>query len=77
MKLVLEIKGNKIPKENDVLVFDEENQCWKIISKNEFLKDIRKEFKDLKEEFKKTQEKCIETQENVQTMAKIMKEGME
>ena len=77
MKLVLEIKGNEIPKENDVLVFDEENQCWKIISKNEFLKDIRKEFKDLKEEFKKTQEKCIETQENVQTMAKIMKEGME
>ena len=77
MKLVLEIKGNKIPKENDVLVFDEENQCWKIISKNEFLKDIRKEFKDLKEEFKKTQEKCIKTQENVQTMAKIMKEGME
>ena len=46
MKLVLEIKGNKIPKENDVLVFDEENQCWKIISKNEFLKDIRKELKD-------------------------------
>ena len=77
MKLVLEIKGDKIPKENDVLVFDEENQCWKIISKNEFLKDIRKEFKDLKEEFKKTQEKCIKTQENVQTMAKIMKEGME
>ena len=77
MKLVLEIKGNKIPKENDVLVFDEENQCWQICSKNEFLKDIRKEFKDLKEEFKKTQEKCIETQENVQTMAKIMKEGME
>ena len=77
MKLVLEIKGDKIPKENDVLVFDEDNQCWKIISKNEFLKDIRKEFKDLKEEFKKTQEKCIETQENVQTMAKIMKEGME
>ena len=77
MKLVLEIKGDKIPKENDVLVFDEENQCWKIISKNEFLKDIRKEFKDLKEELKKTQEKCIETQENVQTMAKIMKEGME
>ena len=77
MKLVLEIKGDKIPKENDILVFDEENQCWKILSKNEFLNDIRKEFKDLKEEFKKTQEKCIETQENVQTMAKIMKEGME
>ena len=77
MKLVLEIKGDKIPKENDVLVFDEENQCWKILSKNDFLKDIRNEFQDLKEEFKKTQEKCIETQENVQTMAKIMKEGME
>ena len=77
MKLVLEIKGDKIPKENDVLVFDEEKQCWKILSKNEFLKDIRKEFKDLKEEFKKTQEKCIEMQEDVQAMAKIMKEGME
>ena len=36
MKLVLEIKGDKIPKENDVLVFDEVNQCWKILSKNEF-----------------------------------------
>ena len=27
MKLVLEIKGDKIPKENDVLVFDEEKEC--------------------------------------------------
>lgn len=76
MKLVLEIKGDKIPKENDVLVFDEVNQCWKILSKNEFLKDIRKEFKELKEEFKKTQNKCIEMQEDVQAMAKIMKEGI-
>lgn len=76
MKLVLEIKGDKIPKENDVLVFDEEKQCWKILSKNEFLKDIRKEFKELKEEFKKTQNKCIEMQEDVQAMAKIMKEGI-
>lgn len=76
MKLVLEIKGDKIPKENDVLVFDEVNQCWKILPKNEFLKDIRKEFKELKEEFKKTQNKCIETQEDVQAMAKIMKEGI-
>lgn len=77
MKLVLEIKGDKIPKENDVLVFDEVNQCWKILPKNEFLKDIRKEFKELKEEFKKTQNKCIETQEDVQAMAKIMKEGIQ
>lgn len=77
MKLVLEIKGDKIPKENDVLVFDEVNQCWKILSKNEFLKDIRKEFKELKEEFKKTQNKCIEMQEDVQAMAKIMKEGIQ
>ena len=76
MKLVLEIKGDKIPKENDVLVFDEEKQCWKILSKNEFLKDIRKEFKDLKEEFKKTQKKCQETQDDVKQIAKIVKENV-
>lgn len=76
MKLVLEIKGDKIPKENDVLVFDEEKQCWKILSKNEFFKDIRKEFKVLKEEFKKTQKKCQETQDDVKQIAKIVKENV-
>lgn len=76
MKIVLEVKGSENPKNDDILVYDKELECWQICSKNEFLKDIRKEFNDLKEEFKKTQEKCIETQENVQTMAKIMKEGM-
>ena len=76
MKLVLEIKGDKIPKENDVLVFDEEKQCWKILSKNEFLQDIRKEFKGLKEEFKKTQKKCQETQDDVKQIAKIVKENV-
>lgn len=77
MKLVLEIKGEKIPKTNDLLVYDAVNECWKITPKNEFLKDILKEFKGVKEELKKTQEKCVETQEDVQAMAKIMKEGME
>ena len=77
MNLVLEIKGEKIPKENDVLVYDEVNKCWKILSKNEFLKGVLKEIRELKEEFKKTQNKCIETQEDVQALAKIMKEGME
>lgn len=74
--MVLEIKGDKIPKNNDVLVFDEVNDCWKIIPKNEFLKDILKEFKDVKQEFKKIQKKCVETQNDVKEMAKIMKEGI-
>ena len=51
MKIVLEVKGSENPKNDDILVYDKELECWKICSKNEFLKDIRKEFKDLKEEF--------------------------
>lgn len=77
MKLVLEIKGDKIPKNNDVLVYDAVNDCWKIISKNEFLKDIKDEFREMKEEFKKTKNKCIETQEVVKEIANIVKDGME
>lgn len=77
MKVVLEIRGEITPKNNDVLVFDAVNECWKIIPKNEFLKEIKEEFKGIKEEFKKTQNKCVEMQEDLQAMAKIMKEGME
>ena len=77
MKIVLEVKGDLNPKNNDVLVYDVENECWKISSKNELLKDIRKEFNDLKKEFNKTQKTCITTQEAVKEIAKIVKDGIE
>jgi len=76
MKIVLEVKGIENPKTDDILVYDKELGCWKILSKNEFFKDIRKEFKDLKEEFKKTQKKCQETQDDVKQIAKIVKENV-
>ena len=45
MKLVLEIKGDKIPKENDVLVFDEDekiknNRLGLLRSVNSFIQEI-------------------------------------
>ena len=40
MKIVLDLKLDREPKENDVIVF--QNGCWKVISKESFLANFKK-----------------------------------
>lgn len=77
MKIVLEIRGNTPPKTNDLLVYDEVNEVWKICSKNDFLKEVYDKIKVLEKTCKNTQEKCKEAQQDVKKIAKIIKEGIE
>lgn len=76
MKIVLEIRGNTPPKTNDMLVYDEANDCWKICPKKEVFKDVFDKIKELEKTCKNTQKKCQETQDDVKQIAKIVKENV-
>ena len=76
MKVVLEIKGDRTPKQNDILVYDSVSEAFIFCSKYDFLKEIHKEIRDLREKCEETQKKSAETQEDVQRIAKIVKEGI-
>lgn len=76
MKVVLEIKGDRTPKQNDILVYDSVSEAFIFCSKYDFLKEVHKEIRDLRETCKETQNICAETKQDVQTIAKITKEGI-
>lgn len=40
MKIVLDVEEKKLRKRNDVIVFDNVKNKWKVISKLEFLEDV-------------------------------------
>lgn len=40
MKIVLDVEEKKLRKRNDVIVFDNAKNKWKVVSKLEFLEDV-------------------------------------
>lgn len=76
-KLVLDVQLRNHLKESDLIVYDEKKECWQVIPKALFLNGIKKEFKELKKQVEDLQAKYDEVLNNVQTMARIMREGLE
>lgn len=87
MKVVLDLKLDREPKENDVIVF--QNNVWKVISKESFFAkhiiENRQSFKSIDENERKLDEKIDKTKEKLEkdiqklqkdliAIAKIVKE---
>ena len=67
MKLLLEIRGK--PSAGDILAYDERNECWDVVKKDEFLAIVRKEAMErLGEEMeyrRKNEEKLVRLNERI------------
>lgn len=75
-KLVLEVRGADKPNQSDLIVYDKINACWVVSSKSKFLAKTEKEIENLKTTINKLREEVKQAKEDIQTMAKIMKEGI-
>lgn len=75
-KLVLEIKGAEQPNENDIIVYDKIHNAWKTVPKSLFLGKTNKEIENLKTTIGILRQEVNQAKEDIQTMAKIMKEGI-
>lgn len=77
MKIVLDLKLDRQPKENDVIVF--QNGVWKVISKESFfakhINENRQSFKSIEEKEQKLDKKIDKTKEELeQDIQKLQKD---
>ncbi len=75
-KLVIEVKENKEPKQDDILVYNDTLECWEYKSKVDYLKGCHKDYLSLEKRLNQTNNRIDVLQEDIQRMAKIMKEGI-
>lgn len=76
MKIVLDLKLDGQPKENDIIIF--QNGNWKVITKESFfakhINDNRQSFAAIERNEKKLEEKIGRLQKDLVALAKIVKE---
>lgn len=75
-KLVLEVRCTDTPNHSDLIVYDKINACWVVVSRQKFLAKTEKEIGNLKLTVNSLKEEVKQAKEDIQTMAKIMKEGI-
>lgn len=75
-KLVLEVASTREPKQDDILVYNSVLNCWEYKSKADYLKSVHKDYLECQKEIKELKKICNQVLSDVQTMAKIMKEGI-
>lgn len=70
MKILLDIKENSSPSENDIIVYSKKDECYKLISKKVFLAKYANKITALKKEWSTYQ---AETDAKIAKMAKAIK----
>lgn len=77
MKMVLDIAENQNPKNNDILVFDKDDEKWKVSSKNLFLFDTNKKIANMEKEIKELRDEVLNQKNQIIEIAKIVKGEIE
>lgn len=74
MKIMLEVNG--VPKGNDVLVYNAQNQSYECVDKEIFLTNVYKKINNVDKKVEKNYNKIAELSKDLSTIAKILKEKL-
>lgn len=80
MKIVLNIKDDLSPYQDDLLVYNAKKEQWEAITKTQFLSDvyakIAKDYKELLAKIEASNEIINKNSENIKKIAEITKESL-
>lgn len=77
MKIVLDIKEKLNPKNNDIIVFDKDENCWKVMPKTIFLFEQNKKISALEKANKELKDELLKQENQIIEIAKIVKGEIE
>ena len=74
--MLLDVEESCFPKDCDIIVYNARKRKWEVVSKDYYLKDFYSRMIKQDEKIAICEKKVREMQEQIQTMAKIIKEGI-
>lgn len=75
-KIVISVEDSYKPRNGDVIVYNNDKEFFEVISKEEFLANIKKELKNINIRIDNVNEKADKNIENIGNLAKIIKENI-